>query len=100
MCRRMLGKVLQSLSITYAEAEDGLQAIQKVQRSLNPPQGLGEEINISEKSSCRNFDLILVSLSVYRHANALLYPALPSPVLPCPVRMSHDGGGVLVMLLL
>ena len=81
MCRRMLGKVLQSLSITYAEAEDGLQAIQKVQRSLNPPQDLGEEINIQEKSSSRSFDLILVSAAVNCQANALLYPALSCPAL-------------------
>ena len=35
VCRRMLGKVLQSLSITYEEAEDGLQAVDKMQLSLH-----------------------------------------------------------------
>ena len=64
MCRRMLGKVLQSLSITFEEAEDGIQAIEKVRRSLQLqliPRRPGEEGNIQEKSSSRTFDLILVS---------------------------------------
>ena len=47
----MLGKVLQSLSITYEEAEDGLQAIEKVQLSLRPEQ--------KDVPNARRFDLIL-----------------------------------------
>ena len=54
MCRRMLGKVLQSLSITYEEAEDGVQAIEKVQLSLLPEQ--------KDQPNVRRFDLILVSV--------------------------------------
>ena len=80
MCRRMLGKVLQSLSITFEEAEDGVQAIEKVQRSLQLqliPRRPGEESNIQDKSSERTFDLILVSPSVCCY----------SYVLSCPVRM-------------
>jgi CheY-like chemotaxis protein len=48
----MLGKVLQSLSITYEEAEDGVQAIQKVQVSL------------LDLPFVRRFDLILVSVTL------------------------------------
>ena len=71
VCRRMLGKVLQSLSITYEEAEDGVQAVEKVQLSLSLSQKKlntatsATEINLSD--STRNsagrkcFDLILVS---------------------------------------
>jgi CheY-like chemotaxis protein len=47
----MLGKVLQSLSITYEEAEDGMQAIEKVQLSLLPEQ--------KDLPNARRFDLIL-----------------------------------------
>ena len=54
VCRRMLGKVLQSLSITYEEAEDGVQAIEKVQLSLLPEQ--------KDQPNVRRFDLILVSV--------------------------------------
>ena len=50
----MLGKVLQSLSITYEEAEDGVQAIEKVQLSLLPEQ--------KDQPNVRRFDLILVSV--------------------------------------
>lgn len=78
MCRRMLGKVLQSLSITFEEAEDGIQAIEKVQRSLQLiARRPGEESSIQDKSNGRTFDLILVSPAVCYH----------SYVLSCPVRM-------------
>ena len=65
----MLGKVLQSLSITYEEAEDGVQAVEKMQMSLESPSTSstptvpllkGERERERER---RSFDLILVSIS-------------------------------------
>ena len=66
MCRRMTGKVLQSLSITFEEAEDGLQAIEKVQVSLglhspSPfPTGRYDEKSVPGWCGGKPFDLILV----------------------------------------
>jgi hypothetical protein len=67
----MLGKVLQSLSITYEEAEDGVQAVEKVQLSLSLSTQKklnatsAAEIDLSESSKVsagkKCFDLILVS---------------------------------------
>ena len=67
VCRRMLGKVLQSLSITYEEAEDGVQAVEKVQLSLSLSQKKMNTTEINSSDSTTNdagrkcFDLILVS---------------------------------------
>ena len=69
VCRRMLGKVLQSLSITYEEAEDGVQAVEKVQLSLssqtklNTPTATEIDLSDSKKDGVgkKCFDLILVS---------------------------------------
>lgn len=65
----MLGKVLQSLSITYEEAEDGVQAVEKMQMSLESPSTpstptvpilKGDRERERER---RSFDLILVRIS-------------------------------------
>ena len=75
VCRRMLGKVLQSLSITYDEAEDGAQAVEKIQLSLSSLKKRTSstaslpETNIREASNTnadrKRFDLILVRLLLF-----------------------------------
>lgn len=64
----MLGKVLQSLSITYEEAEDGVQAVEKMQMSLGSPSTPSTPILKGERErerERRSFDLILVSISLH-----------------------------------
>jgi hypothetical protein len=69
VCRRMLGKVLQSLSITYEEAEDGVQAVEKMQMSLESPSTPSTPMlpipkgDRERERERRSFDLILVSSS-------------------------------------
>ena len=66
----MLGKVLQSLSITYEEAEDGVQAVEKMQMSLESPSTSSTPIlpilkgERERERDRRSFDLILVSTSL------------------------------------
>ena len=61
----MLGKVLQSLSISYDEAEDGLQAVEKMQISLkgtSTPSTPGTHLMKADKEKDKErklFDLIL-----------------------------------------